>query len=234
MRPRRLQATLDYFRTHSDADVVGGVFDRIPAGSTPRYEAYHRRLSMKDMFTYAFRDAPLPMPTVACRRVVWECVRFQEGVGIPEDLHFLYGAMEHGFSLHKMGGESVTGYMFHDAMTSLSLHRRTLLSVRVQAFERLVLTLEKWKHGFSIWGCGRDGKEAYKRLSDSGKRSVWMWGDVNVKKIGKKIYGHPVVHFSEIRAPVVCCVAMDRFDGEFEQNLRSLNLRPGEDYVHLI
>lgn len=238
MRETRVARSLRALRSvYNDQHVhiVGGVFDRIPPGSTPRYEEYHRRLRTEDLFAHAFRDTPLVFPTVACRKEVWEKVGgFMPGRGVPEDLHFFYCAMKLGFRMLKLQGESLTGYRFHDSMTSLALHRRTLLDVRVKAFEDLVLTLPVWKDGFSIWNSGRDGKEVFKRLSDPSKALVRAWGDVDPKKIGKLQHERPVMHFSQLEAPIVCCVALDRKGREFECNLASLRLRQGVDYVHLV
>lgn len=238
MRETRIARTLKALGDSSNGQtphIVGGVFDRIPAGSTPRYENYHRRLSTNDLFAHAFRDVPLAFPTVACLKEVWEKVGgFVSGLGVPEDLHFFYDAMEANFMMVKLQGESLTGYRFHENMTSLTLHRRTLLDVRVQAFEGLVLTLPNWKNGFSIWNSGRDGKDVFKRLSDSAKALVRAWGDVDPKKIGKLQRERPILHFSQLKAPIVCCVALDREGREFEANLASLNLKQGHDYVHLI
>ena len=238
MRPTRLSRTLrafDVSKYEKQVDIIGGVFDRIPTGSTPRYEAYHRILTTKDLFAHAFRDTPLTFPTIACRKSVWKQVEgFVEGVGVPEDLHFIYKAMEHNFRMIKLQGESLTSYRFHNTMTSLSLHRRTLLSVRVHAFEKLVLTLPHWHNGFSIWNSGRDGKAVFKLLSKAAKQQVLVWGDVAPNKIGMMQNGKPIVHFSKLQPPIACCVALDRADGAFEENLKSLNLRSGTDYVHLI
>lgn len=216
------------------ADIIGGRFHRFPEGSTPRYEDYHRRLCNKDLFSHAFRDAPLAMPTIACRAAVWHSVPFVEGRGIAEDLHFFYGAMKKGFRLRKLQGDNLTLYRFHAQMTSLSLHRRTLLAVRVRAFEDLVLTRTEWTHGFSIWNSGRDGKDVFKLLSDVGKALVRAWGDIDHRKIGRSLRDRPIVHFSQLKAPIACCVTLDREGREFEANLKSLNLRPGIDYVHLV
>lgn len=230
---RSLEA-LSYDDTDDPVHIVGGVFDRIPHGSTPRYEEYHRQLSTEHLFSHAFRDAPLAFPTVACRKKVWETIGgFVPGRGVPEDLHFFYSAMKANFKIIKLRGPSLTGYRFHGNMTSLTLHRRTLLDVRVKAFEDLVLTLPNWKTGFSIWNSGRDGKDVFRRLSGAARGLLQAWGDIDPKKIGKLQRDRPIVHFSQLKPPIVCCVPLDREGKEFEANLASLELKPGHDYVHL-
>ena len=232
MHYQRVSNTIRAFDCDS-VHVVGGSFDRLPVGSTPRYQNYHSRLQSDQLFAYAFRDAPLAMPTVACRKSVWEKIKFREGRSVPEDLHFFYDCLKNGFNLKKIPWVLCT-YRYHPDMTSFSLHRRTLLSVRVKAFEELVLEKQEWKNGFSIWGCGRDGKDVYKCLSESARMSLIAWGDVHPRKIGNVLHGKPIVHFSQLKPPIACCVALDREGRDFEANLASLNLREGVDYIFLI
>lgn len=244
MHPERVARSVNVFNPlniekwkgdmDGDVDIIGGRFERLPQGSTPRYEEYHHRLETKDLASHAFRDAPLAMPTVACRTSVWQSVAFVEGQGVPEDLHFFYMAMKKGFRLHKLLGETLTYYRFHQSMTSLTLHRRTLLSVRVRAFEDLVLSRPEWCTGFSIWNSGRDGRHVFKSLSPHAQNLVRTWGDVAIRRVGTSLHGRPVVHFTNLVPPIVCCVALDRAGGQFEANLASLQLRPGHDYIHLI
>lgn len=218
--------------------VIGGNFERFPAGSTPRYQAYHDRIAGSTaveggLFAFAFRDAPLAMPTVACLRRVWLAVgKFAEGRAVSEDLYFQYAAMECGYVLRKLDGAPLVRYRYHDRMTSHILTRLHMLSVRTAAFERLVVRGREWKK-FSIWGAGRDGKDFYKLLSDSSKARVRAWGEVNPRKIGKDMYGIPVVHWSQLVPPIATCVALDRRDREFEDNLASRNLVPGVDFVYM-
>lgn len=217
--------------------VIGGNFERFPPGSTPRYQGYHDSLTGSTaveggLFAFAFRDAPLAMPTVACLRRVWQAVgKFAEG-RVSEDLYFQYAAMECGYVLRKLDGAPLVRYRFHDRMTSLMLTRLHMLSIRTAAFERLVVRARDWKT-FSIWGAGRDGKDFYKQLSAESKARVRAWGEVSPRKIGKEIYGIPVVHWSQLVPPIATCVALDRRGREFEDNLASRNFTPGVDFVYL-
>ncbi len=233
MHPTRLARTVPLLESHG---IVGGNFERIPSGSTPRYEAFHRRVknSHIESLVYAFRDAPVPMPTVACTRTAFNAVGgFVEGRGVSEDLHFMYAAIERGIPIAKVDGESLTMYRYHQQMTSLSLTRDLLMSVRVAAFERIILSRTEWKGGFSVWGAGRDGKQFYKNLSDAGKLMIRMWGDIDPNKIGKQLRSRPVVHWSELRPPIAICVAMDR-DGVLEKNIEESAFVGGRDYFHLV
>uniref|UniRef100_A0A4X1TS74 Uncharacterized protein n=1 Tax=Sus scrofa TaxID=9823 RepID=A0A4X1TS74_PIG len=67
--------------------------------------------------------------------------------------------------------------------------------------------------------------------------------DVDENKIQKGFYCHeesqerpkprvPVLHFRAARPPFVICVKLDLTGGAFEDNLRSLHLREGRDFLH--
>ena len=105
---------------------------------------------------------------------------------------------------------------------SASTPRKLLLQLRAKAFvDNIVSRDEKWKHGFIIWGAGRDGKEFFRALPECTKSLVKAFVDVDEKKIitgyysvpkevdqsdkkivdkkkKKEIYKIPIIHFSLI------------------------------------
>jgi len=229
--PERIFRQVEVLRQDPDA-IVGGNFERIPEAATPRYVEYHRRLRTESLFAFAFRDAPLAMPTLALTRAVWCSLGgFVPGIGVPEDLHLLYGHMGSGGRLIKLEGPALVLYRYHETQTSRKLHRHQLLQVRVRAFEQLVLCA--WST-FMVWGAGRDGRAFFQALSEQNRAKVTAWLDVDIRKIGRTLEGRPILHFSQAQPPLVTCVALDRTNGAFEGNLDSLNLRPGEDFFYLI
>jgi len=75
-------------------------------------------------------------------------------------------------------------------------------------------------------------------LDNKNKDKVVAFCDIDGKKVGTK-YVHawtkhviPIIHYSQVTPPVVICVALDRTDGEFEKNVKNMNLIEGEDYYH--
>jgi len=87
---------------------------------------------------------------------------------------------------------------------------------------------------------GRDGKQFYKTLSEANQKRVTAFCDINEKKIGTSIvlnhgtkHSVPIHHWTEIKSPFVCCVAMDRYE-DFEKNVSSLGLKEGVDYFHVV
>lgn len=241
MSPTRIHRTMQAFSVLKENGItsalVGGNFERNPPGSTPRYQRFHESLTTAEIssLAFAFRETNLAMPTLACDRNVWQGIGgFREGRGVPEDLHFLYDAIEMGFHMHKIDGEALVQYRYHDRMISHSYSRQLLMSIRVRAFERIVLQHRpRWRQGFSVWGAGRDGKLFYEQLSEDAREHIVAWGDIDPRKIGKKLRGRPVLHFSQLSAPIALCVTMDR-GGEFELNLSTLQLEAGIDYFHMV
>lgn len=121
----------------------------------------------------------------------------------------------------------------HEVNTCAKIPRRTILRVKLRALERRVLNhLES----FSIWGAGRDGRNFLNDLSEANRKKVMMFGDVDVNKIGTRYQNPltgvdvPIVHFSQLKPPVVCCVALGRTAGVFEENVESMSWECGKDY----
>ncbi|KAM9044541.1 queuosine-tRNA galactosyltransferase isoform 2-T5 [Megaptera novaeangliae] len=76
-----------------------------------------------------------------------------------------------------------------------------------------------------------------------GPPQVVAFCDVDEKKIKKGFYCYedsqerpkprvPVLHFRAAQPPFVICVKLDLTGGAFEDNLRSLNLQEGRDFLH--
>ena len=121
----------------------------------------------------------------------------------------------------------------HEVNTCAKIPRRTILRVKLRALERWILDhLES----FSIWGAGRDGRNFVNELSEANRKKVVVFGDVDVNKIGTHYENPltgvdiPIVHYSELKPPVVCCVALGRTAGVFEDNVKSMCWECGKDY----
>jgi len=219
--------------------LIGSNFARVPTGSTTRYEAFHHSLDTSNMLTFAFRDMPIAMPTIACHRSVLKRVggfeennRFAPNNPVAEDLELLYNHLAAGGKLIKTP-HTLVEYRHHEQATSLSLSRRYLLLVRVAGFERVVLP--HWE-SFSIWGAGRDGKQVFQALREENKRKVRAFLDIDERKIARgTLHGVRVLHFVHAQPPVAACVALDRTNGDFERNLQRVgSLVPGQNLFFLV
>jgi glycosyltransferase involved in cell wall biosynthesis len=125
---------------------------------------------------------------------------------------------------------------------SSRVSRQQLLSIRVRAFERAVLSRPEWQQ-FTIWGGGRDGKQFLAALSAQARPQVRAFCDVSPKIVGTTYVNHraapphnlpvPVGHISAAQAPVVVCVSLRRSDergeGELRRNVEALGLVEGKD-----
>ncbi|EQC35957.1 hypothetical protein SDRG_06699 [Saprolegnia diclina VS20] len=218
--------------------IVGANFRRIPEGSTWHYTAWANSLTKEQLVLQQYRECTIIMPTWFMRRERFLTVggfdEAPEGVTIPEDLIFFLKHLEMGGSLDKASDELVI-YRHSSGSVCSKLPRRVLLRTRLASLERRVLS--QWA-SFTIWGCGRDGKNFFVDLSTDGKHKVAAFCDVNVKKIGSTYYCRetkkhvPIIHFSEAKPPIICCVSMGRTDGELEANIQSLGLVQGVNFWH--
>jgi hypothetical protein len=127
-------------------------------------------------------------------------------------------------------------YRYHRASMTHTVHRDTLLVVRLRALERQVLG--RWAH-FTIWNAGRQGRRLYALLAPATQRKVTAFCDVAERKLAHGQYHRPgmtravpIVHFRAAVPPLLLCVKMDLTGGDFEAGLASLGLRPGVDYVY--
>lgn len=118
--------------------------------------------------------------------------------------------------------------------------RSTIWAHRVCFLEEQALP--RWA-AFTIWNAGKQGRRLYRSLTTASQRKVVAFCDVDKNKIKKGFYCHedaqerpkprvPILHFRAARPPFVICVKLDLTGGEFEDNLRSLQLREGQDFLH--
>lgn len=102
--------------------------------------------------------------------------------------------------------------------------------------------LPRWPT-FTIWNAGKQGRRLYRSLTAANRHKVVAFCDVDENKIRKGFYCYeesqerprprvPILHFRAARPPFVICVKLDLTGGEFEENLRSLQLREGQHFVH--
>uniref|UniRef100_A0A9L0RUT3 UDP-GlcNAc:betaGal beta-1,3-N-acetylglucosaminyltransferase like 1 n=1 Tax=Equus caballus TaxID=9796 RepID=A0A9L0RUT3_HORSE len=119
-------------------------------------------------------------------------------------------------------------------------NRTTIWTHRVRFLEERALP--HWA-AFTIWNAGRQGRRLYRSLTAESRRKVVAFCDVDENKIKKGFYSYedseerpkprvPILHFRAARPPFVICVKLDLTGGAFEDNLRSLHLQEGRDFLH--
>jgi glycosyltransferase involved in cell wall biosynthesis len=223
--------------------LVGSGFVRLPSGSTNHYTNWCNSLTKEQLVLQQYREVTVIQPTWFLARRAFDAVggyQLQTTQGtktpIPSDLIFFHSHLDHNGLVDRVQKPLVT-YRYLKGSVSWKIPRKTLLRVRLRALERRVL--EHWSH-FTIWGAGRDGKTVINELQEKYLKRCVGFCDVDEKKISRGYCNPrrgiklPVVHFSEVKPPLLICVAMGRTGGELEKNIASLGLTEGVDYWHLI
>ena len=161
------------------------------------------------------------------------------GRGHPEDQEFiLRHVFEFGGKVFRVD-KVLLLYRFHEGCETLGVAESSIWKIRLEFLEKYFLS--NWRT-FSIWSAGKQGRRLFRDLAGKHQKSVEAFCDVDEKKIGKhyeyqetKIQPrpkYPIVHFSNVKPPFVVAVKTDLHEGGLEENIRSLNLEEGRDFVH--
>lgn len=119
----------------------------------------------------------------------------------------------------------------------------TIFTIRLNHLLSNVLNQPPWSSGFTIWNAGKAGKLFFKSLPETHRPLVRAFCDVDVNKIGKSFHHYdpqlrrdvsppvPIISYRDAKPPLIICMKLNLTNGEFEENLKSLNLVEGMDYV---
>ena len=149
--------------------IVGCEFDRVPEGSTASYTSWHNALSAEELELQQYREVTIVQPTWVMHRSTFEAVggyrdapgeefsgpddRHYNRFGLCEDLKFFFAFLELTEARFRTGEikerlfrvpKKLVCYRHVAGSMSAQTPRRVLLRVRVKAFERRVLVLERW------------------------------------------------------------------------------------------
>lgn len=125
-------------------------------------------------------------------------------------------------------------YRFTEGSYSSQSSGRELQRVRQPFLERRVLS--KWD-SFTIWGCGRDGRRFFNALDPLLAQRVVAFCDIDPIKIARGYHDRksrrhiPVIRFSDAVPPFIICVSPKLCGRALEENINSLGLTEGRDYV---
>ncbi|XP_037804568.1 UDP-GlcNAc:betaGal beta-1,3-N-acetylglucosaminyltransferase-like protein 1 [Penaeus monodon] len=241
MKPTRIQKQYE-LAFHNHEAIIGSKFTRDPPDSTLRYSKWANELdeSKLTLQIYTSHGPTVIMPTWFCHRNVFDRVGgFSEaGKGTPEDLIFFFKHLQLGGKVFRHP-DNLLVYRYHPTATTFSIDEQTIWNLRIQEIEKCILS--HWE-SFTIWNAGKQGRKFYRSLTTENQKKVVAFCDVDVKKIGT-CYTYeeskerpkpkvPIVHFSQIKPPLIICMKMDLTGGKFEENLESLHLEEGKDYFH--
>ncbi|XP_039332586.1 queuosine-tRNA galactosyltransferase isoform X2 [Saimiri boliviensis] len=223
--------------------IVGCQVRRDPPDSTERYTRWINQLTAEQLLTQVFTSngPTVIMPTWFCSRAWFSHVGpFDEGGrGVPEDLLFFYEHLRKGGGVIRVD-QSLLLYRYHPQAATHSVLEATIWTHRVRFLEEQALP--RWA-AFTIWNAGKQGRRLYRSLTAANRHKVVAFCDVDEKKIRKGFYCHedsqerpkpriPILHFRAARPPFIICVKLDLTGGAFEDNLRSLHLQEGQDFLH--
>ncbi|XP_006043594.2 UDP-GlcNAc:betaGal beta-1,3-N-acetylglucosaminyltransferase-like protein 1 [Bubalus bubalis] len=242
MMPQRVRLQHEAALQHPKS-IIGCQVTREPPSSTERYTRWINQLAPDQLLTQVFTSngPTVIMPTWFCSRAWFAHVgAFDEGGrGVPEDLLFFYEHLRKGGGVVRVD-QSLLLYRYHPGAATHSVLETTIWDHRVRFLEEQALP--HWAT-FTIWNAGRQGRRLYRSLTVGSQRKVAAFCDVDENKIRKGFYCYegsqerpkpriPVLHFRAAQPPFVICVKLDLTGGAFEDNLRSLNLQEGRDFLH--
>ncbi|KRT79376.1 hypothetical protein AMK59_6759 [Oryctes borbonicus] len=243
MLPDRILKQYNVAQTINDNYIIGSKFERTPVDSTIRYTSWANNLTKEQLNiqVYTANGPTVIMPTWFLHRSIFDRIGgFSEaGKGTPEDLIFFYKHIDLGGKLYRVD-EVLLIYNYHIHATTHSIHEETIWSLRIAQIQMNVI--DSWKN-FTIWNAGKQGRKFYKTLFPENQKKVIAMCDVDRNKIGKFYVPYDpvkrtncepikIIHFKEAKPPIIICVKLNITDGEFEANLKSLNLREGLDYIY--
>ncbi|KAM6972497.1 queuosine-tRNA galactosyltransferase [Aplochiton taeniatus] len=242
MLPQRVRLQYEASLLHPTS-LIGCCVRRDPEGSTERYTRWINSITKDQLVTqvYTSHGPTVVMPTWFCSRDWFQRVgTFDEGgKGVPEDLLFFYQSLRQGGGVARLD-QCLLVYRYHEKGATHSVLEETIWNLRVDFLQERVLS--QWE-GFTIWNAGKQGRRLYRCLSPANQRKVKAFCDVDVKKVQKGFYTYeeskerpkpriPVLHYKDASAPFIICVKLDMTGGILEENLRSLQLTEGVDYLH--
>lgn len=214
--------------------------------STIRFTKWANTLPQENLAIqiYTSHGPTLIMPTWFMHRSIYQNVQgfSEQGAGTPEDLIFFYKHLDFGGKLYRVE-EPLLQYTYHQNQTSFCIKEDTIWNLRLERLIQKEFELKKvWDCGFTIWNAGKQGRHFYRSLSEKWQKCVIAFCDINPKLVGKS-YRHyneklrretnivPIISYKDVKPPIVICVKLDLSGGAFENNLNSLRLEEGRDYI---
>lgn len=157
-----------------------------------RYVAWQNTLlSASDHAREVFVESPLCHPTFAMRREVLEALGGYRDGPFPEDYDLVLRVHAAGLTISKL---PFVGLAWTHSSGRLTFRdpRYSTDAFRTLKIEHLRPMLARESRPLVVWGAGRDGRRFLRELLSHGV-SVTCVVDISPKKIGRTIYGLPIV-----------------------------------------
>lgn len=236
MKPQRLSAMVkDLTKAGQGQISVGQVSyfsDRGISDGYDRYEKWLNGLTRNgNNFTEIYKECVIPSPCWMVHREDFEsCGGFSPN-RYPEDYDLTFRFYEKGLEIIPCN-EVLHLWRDYDTRTSRThIHyaQNYFLDIKVDYFLKLDHNPER---PLVIWGAGFKGKTIAKKLVGLELNFTWLCD--NPKKIGKKIYGQEMQHFSKLekldKPQSIITVANQDAQKEIKSHLTKLGQESMHDY----
>ncbi|WP_149302966.1 glycosyltransferase [Pareuzebyella sediminis] len=236
MTPNRLRVMVDALRHKGKGHLaVGQVKYFSHRGISNGYKRYEKWINTLiecgTNYSEIYKECVIPSPCwMAFREDLDTCGAFDSN-RYPEDYDLTFRFYEN--ALQCIPCQQVLHYWRdYDTRTSrTSVHyaQNYFLDIKLHYFLKLDYDRNR---PLVVWGAGTKGKDIAKGLRKKNVPFYWLCD--NPKKIGKKIYGFPMLHYSELEkltAPQsIITVANQEAQREIRQYLAHLDQKESRDY----
>lgn len=214
---------------------VGGVHyfsDRGISEGYKKYESWLNELTSRgDNYSEIYKECVIPSPCWMVYRKDFERAGGFESDRYPEDYDLTFRFYEAGLTPIPCR-EILHLWRDYDARTSRKhahYAQNYFLDIKMHYFMKLHQVSDR---PLTVWGAGYKGKVIAKTLIE--KRVDFHWMCDNPRKIGKKIYGVPMLHFSEMDGleNPQCIITVANADAQqaIKQYLSDLGMISMKDY----
>ncbi len=240
MHPARLERQRDFLARRRNVALVGCRVELFPSsGIRAGYREYVRWqngcVSAEDIADNIYVESPFAHPSVMVRRSVFDKLGGYAEGEFPEDYDMWLRMHRAGYRMAKL--EDVLLY-WRDRPGRLSRVDRRYAR---EAFDRVraeYLAEDRRLQGqrpVVVWGAGRRTRQRARLLIDRGVVPV-AWIDIDPRKIGHTVWGHPVrsADWLAERRPrpfVLVYVTRHGARDEVSKYLESVGYRRGRDYL---
>ncbi len=227
-----VESLLKYGKGHLAIGKVKYFSDRGISDGYDRYEKWLNRLTEKGTnYSEVHKECVIPSPCwMAYREDLDLCGAFEPN-RYPEDYDLTFRFYENGLKCIPCN-QVLHHWRDYDNRTSRTNEhyaQNYFLDIKLHYFLKLDYDSSR---PLAIWGAGNKGKTIAKGLQERGLDFYWLCD--NPKKIGKKIYGKEMLHFSqlsELKNPQsVITVANEEAQAMIREYFSKLQQKHMEDY----
>lgn len=225
--PRRLEVQIAALEEEGLAACGGRVEEFPSTRGGSRYERWVNSLVTPELAARdVFVECPIPHPTLVVRRELLDAVGGYRDCRWPEDYDLVLRLWASGARFRNVDELVLRWRERPDRLSRVDTRYSLDAFVRCKV-HHLRATLLGAKP-VVVWGAGPVGKSFARELGEQ----LLAFVEVDPRKIGKRIYGAPVVSVEDApRAFSIGAVSGEEARALIREQVRSLGLREGEDFV---